>query len=182
MHDYYETLNVPRTATQEEIKKAYRDLAFKYHPDRNAGEAAAEERFKRISEAYAVLGDPAKKARYDLGGGTEDRRSPFEGNSPFGGQSPYGEESPFGRYTWTYYGPFGGSGRWNGSSRGEEPLTRREALESLLKNVLVFLAGLLLFRVSYVFGIFGILLCVTAIARGFLNSLKAISLLFKLRK
>ncbi len=182
MHDYYETLNVPRTATQEEIKKSYRDLAFRYHPDRNSGDASAEERFKRISEAYAVLGDPAKKSRYDLGGDAPDGRSPFGGQSPFGNASPFGEESPFGRYTWTYYGPFGGSGRWSGSPRGDEPMTRREAVEFLLKNLLVLLAGLFLFRVSYILGIFGVLLCVTAIARGFLNSLKAISLLFRLRK
>ncbi len=182
MHDYYETLGVPRTATQEEIKKSYRDLAFKYHPDRNSGDASAEERFKKISEAYAVLGDSDKKSRYDLGGDTSYGSSPFGNQSPFGGQSPFGEDSPFGRATWTYYGTFGGSGSGKGSSRGDEPMTRKEAAESLLKNVLLFIAGLFLFRVSYVFGIFGILLCVTAIARGFLNSLKAISLLFRLRK
>ncbi|MDL1971141.1 MAG: molecular chaperone DnaJ [Candidatus Desulfofervidaceae bacterium] len=63
--DYYEILGIPRTATQEEIKRAYRKLALKYHPDRNPGDKEAEERFKEIAEAYDVLRDPEKRAIYD---------------------------------------------------------------------------------------------------------------------
>ena len=63
--DYYEVLGVPRTATEDDIKKAYRKLARKYHPDVNPGDTTAEEKFKDIGEAYAVLSDPDKRQRYD---------------------------------------------------------------------------------------------------------------------
>lgn len=69
--DYYKILGVPRDATQEEIKKAYRKLAMKYHPDRNKGSKEAEEKFKEINEAYAVLSDPEKRKMYDLYGSAE---------------------------------------------------------------------------------------------------------------
>jgi molecular chaperone DnaJ len=65
MADYYQLLGVPRTADTEEIKKAYRQLALQYHPDRNQGSKEAEERFKEITQAYEVLRDPEKRAAYD---------------------------------------------------------------------------------------------------------------------
>lgn len=63
--DYYKILGIKKEATQDEVKKAYRKLAVKYHPDKNSGDKAAEERFKEISEAYEVLGDPEKRKQYD---------------------------------------------------------------------------------------------------------------------
>ncbi|GIK72530.1 MAG: molecular chaperone DnaJ [Chloroflexota bacterium] len=63
--DYYQTLGVPRNADEKEIKKAYRKLAQKYHPDKNPGDKTAEQRFKEINEAYTVLSDPDKRAKYD---------------------------------------------------------------------------------------------------------------------
>ena len=63
--DYYEILGVPREAADEEIKKAYRKIAFQNHPDRNPDDKAAEQRFKEATEAYEVLRDPQKRARYD---------------------------------------------------------------------------------------------------------------------
>ena len=68
--DYYQTLGVQRSSSQDEIRKAYRKLARKYHPDRNPGDKSAEEHFKDIQEAYAVLSDPEKRQQYDrLGSG-----------------------------------------------------------------------------------------------------------------
>src|SRR5580698_5154294 len=67
-HDYYETLAVPRTASEDEIRKAYRKLARKYHPDLNPGDKAAEDRFKNVQEAYDVLSDAKKKQMYDTVG------------------------------------------------------------------------------------------------------------------
>jgi curved DNA-binding protein len=71
--DYYQTLGIPRTAGEDEIRKAYRKLAKQYHPDRNRGQPRAEEKFKEINEAYEVLSDPQKRARYDrLGSAYQD--------------------------------------------------------------------------------------------------------------
>ena len=75
--DYYEILGIDKKASQEEIKKTFRKLARKYHPDLNPGDKTAERKFKEISEAYDVLGDEKKRADYDQSG-----RSPFEGGGP----------------------------------------------------------------------------------------------------
>ena len=63
--DYYKVLGVAKTSTAEEIKKAYRKLAMKYHPDKTKGDKVSEEKFKKISEAYAVLSDKEKRQQYD---------------------------------------------------------------------------------------------------------------------
>jgi molecular chaperone DnaJ len=83
--DYYKTLGVDKKATPEEIKKAYRKLARQYHPDRNPGDEAAEKRFKEISQAHDILGDPDKRKQYDSGTG------PFStGAGPGGGFGGFG--------------------------------------------------------------------------------------------
>ena len=73
--DYYNVLGVKKDASLEEIKKAYRKLAFKYHPDKNQGNKEAEEHFKDINEAYAVLSDPQKREQYNLMGSTKFHQS-----------------------------------------------------------------------------------------------------------
>jgi len=77
--DYYKILGINKTATQEEIKKAYRKLARKYHPDLNPGNKEAEEKFKEINEAYAVLSDPQKRKEYDSGGSFDFKGFDFGG-------------------------------------------------------------------------------------------------------
>ena len=102
--DYYETLGVPRTASDVDIKKAFRKLAREYHPDVAKNKKQAEEKFKEINEAYEVLGDPAKRKKYDeLGAnwksGGEFRPPPgwetFGGRRPQTGRGPRGEEYEF---------------------------------------------------------------------------------------
>jgi molecular chaperone DnaJ len=80
--DYYKTLGVDKKASPEEIKKAYRKLARKYHPDRNPDDKQAEERFKEVSQAHDVLGDPEKRKQYDSGSG------PFAGGATGGAGGP----------------------------------------------------------------------------------------------
>jgi molecular chaperone DnaJ len=84
--DYYEVLSVSRTASDGEIKTAYRKLAMQYHPDRNPNNPEAEAKFKECSEAYGVLSDPEKRAAYDRFGhaGVGGAGNPFAGGSPFG--------------------------------------------------------------------------------------------------
>src|SRR5262245_65387648 len=86
--DYYETLGVSKTASDDDIKKAYRGLARKYHPDRNPGDKQAEIRFKEIQDAYEVLSDSKKRSQYDQFGFAGPGGGGFEGFG--GGRGPGG--------------------------------------------------------------------------------------------
>jgi DnaJ-class molecular chaperone len=128
--DYYSTLGVAKTATDKEIKQAYRKLARKHHPDVNPGDKSAEAKFKDINEAYEVLGDPAKRKKYDelganwrmyeqasAGGGPQAGRSnvDFGGGQPFQGggfrtmteeemREMFGNADPFSDFFHTFFG------------------------------------------------------------------------------
>src|SRR5271157_3997826 len=89
--DYYKTLGIDKNAPQDEIKKAFRKLARKYHPDLNPGDKSSEEKFKEANEAYAVLSDPEKRAQYDSGGTTFEQFGGFEGGQTFDFSDVFGD-------------------------------------------------------------------------------------------
>ena len=114
--DFYEILNVSKNASKEDIKKAYRQQALKYHPDKNPGDDSAEEKFKEAAEAYEVLSDDDKRARYDRFGHAGMGGA---GGGGFGGQGMTIEDifSSFGDIFGDAFGGFGGFGGGRRSSR-----------------------------------------------------------------
>ncbi len=154
--DYYEILGVSRTASKDEIKKVYRKLALKYHPDKNPGNSEAEEHFKEVNEAYEVLSNDDKRRRYDqfghagvgtsassqggtYGAGASDFgdifsafNDMFSGGSRSAGGSPFGFEDVFG-------GGFGGGARRSRSSTGirgnDLKIRLKMSLEEIAKGV-----------------------------------------------
>lgn len=118
MTDYYEVLGVSRSADADEVKRAYRALALKYHPDRNPGDKSAEDKFKEINAAYATLSDTERRAHYDQFGNDQAGGDPFAGGNPFGGDlfdlfnSVFGGEG--------FAGGMGGSRARNRAQAGED--------------------------------------------------------------
>ena len=127
--DYYEVLGVSKDASADDIKKAYRKMAMKYHPDRNPGDKEAEEKFKEVGEAYEVLSDADKKARYDQYGfaGVDPNFGAGAGGYGGAGFGGFGDFSDLG----DIFGDFFGGGRSRGSQqnaprRGENVMSRLE--------------------------------------------------------
>lgn len=121
--DYYEVLGVAKTATPDELKKAYRKLAIKYHPDKNPGDKAAEEKFKEAAEAYDVLSDPDKRAKYDqFGHSMGPQGFPGGGGFSAGGMSM---EDIFSHFGDIFGGAFGGGADMGGFGRATGSRPRR---------------------------------------------------------
>ena len=132
--DYYEILGVSKDATPEEMKKAYRKLAIQYHPDRNPDSKEAEEKFKEAAEAYDVLSNPDKKARYDQFG-----HAGVDGQGGFGGGGMNMDDifSQFGDIFGSFFGGGGGfRGFGGGGSSGRRPVQRGSNLRIKVKLTL----------------------------------------------
>ncbi|MBQ0050442.1 MAG: J domain-containing protein [Treponema sp.] len=194
MEDLYAVLGVQKSATQDEIKSAYRKLAVKYHPDKNPGDKQAEEMFKKISAAYDVLGDETKRRQYDSYGSTsssygssgygynggyqqqwnsgawgQENQSDFEDafNQWFNYAKSNQQSSNYGsRNTYTFY-------------RKTEPQTVSQALSKLIQKLLITFAGLFFLRISWILLPFGPLLCLYAIVSGIAGSVSALGVLVK---
>ena len=114
--DFYDLLGVARDASPEDLKKAYRKLAMQHHPDRNAGDAAAEQKFKALSEAYDVLKDEQKRAAYDRYG-----HAAFENGGARAGAGDFGFASGFADIFDEMFGDFMGQRRNGGANnRGND--------------------------------------------------------------
>ena len=139
--DYYAVLGLEKGASDDEIKKAFRKLAIKYHPDKNQGNKEAEEKFKDINEAYQVLSDPEKKARYDQYGTADFDGSGF-GSGGFGGFD-FSDMGGFGDIFESFFGGGGGSSRRrNGPMKGADieytlNLTFEEAIFGVEKEITI---------------------------------------------
>ena len=123
--DYYEVLGVDKNVTPEQLKSAYRKLALKYHPDRNPGDKAAEEKFKEAAEAYDVLSNPEKRQKYDQYGHSMGPQG-FEGAGGFSAGG-FSMEDIFSQFGDIFGGGFGGFGGFGGAASGRHsrPAQRR---------------------------------------------------------
>ncbi len=134
--DYYEVLGVGKDASADEIKKAYRKLAVKYHPDKNPGDKEAEEKFKEAAEAYSILSDPDKKARYDQFGhaGVEGAGPDFSGG--FGNLNDILNEIFGSAFGGGFGGGFGGFGGFGGGQRQQQRVYRGRDIRVRVKLTL----------------------------------------------
>ena len=193
--DLYHVLGVPRTASADEIKKAYRKLALKYHPDQNPGNKVAEDKFKEINAAYSVLGDEQKRAQYDRYGSAD----------AYASSSSRGQSASTGTYTndpfWDWFTQQTTASsndtkytyRWSSSGnpfqqgddsfrsdnsffrrRNTGSVTRKEAFSMLIRNAVTFAAGVILVGPSMVFFPVGPVLSISAIISGLGGAIRSI--------
>lgn len=158
MEDLYKILGVNRSATQDEIKKAYHDLAMRYHPDFNPGDPEAEYLFKKISSAYAVLSDAAQRAEYD----GQMFRSRMEGydstwHNPY---ENYTADDFIGAFNYFFNSHRYQRNSWAHGFKPKEPKEKVpvEGWNAVFRGVLIFFAAVLLARITGRLGFMGILL------------------------
>ena len=190
MEDLYEVLGISRSASQSEIKSAYRKLAVKYHPDKNPGDKAAEEKFKKITAAYDVLSDETKRRQYDSYGSTGSYSSGSAHSS-----------NPYGTYGWNGQGTWQGqwqNGAWHAETqddfsdafnqwfnygkstqgqskntyyydfkRSSEPETKTENIFYILQKLAIMLIGAWSLKFSWILLPFGPIMSFAAIIHGF---------------
>jgi molecular chaperone DnaJ len=188
VEDLYSAIGVSKTASAEEIKKAYREAAFKYHPDRNPGDKSAEEKFKTINAAYTILGDETKRREYDRWGSTDSYTAYT--NASRGNTASPDEQSddPFRDWfenmqrqngteqrKYTQYGPFG----WSTDRPDEERKpAKEETLASLVKSILALCAGIFFFRFSWFILPIGPIISIGAMINGLNGIIRSIKRLF----
>lgn len=130
--DYYNILGVNREATLDDIKKAYRKLALKYHPDKTKGDAAAEIKFKQINEAYQILSDPAKRTQYDQFGTAESAGfNGWTGNANFTQGFDFSDANGFGDIFDIFFN--GSTGRRGGKRKSPDAIKRGQDIETNLQ-------------------------------------------------
>lgn len=194
MEDLYSTLGVSKTATQDEIKSAYRKLAMKYHPDRNHGDKAAEEKFKSITAAYDVLGDESKRRQYDSYGAydsysnTSSQAGYDNRGGWYTGQNQQDAWGYWGRETsdsfaeafeqWAKSAGTNGSRNYyyssNYNKKRTEPVKLSEASLHFVMYLMLTFFSISFLRWSIILLPFGPLLCIFAIYKGFTGMISSV--------
>ena len=195
MDDLYRVLGVSRTASEDDIKKAYRTQAFKYHPDRNQGDKAAEEKFKQINAAYEVLGDKTKRMQYDRYGTSSyaDAQTTYGNTNAYGGfsgqqgwRSDAQQEDAF--YQW-FNSAFQEAHRqseqrysqqWQDfyHRQDDRPAGLGQSLSSLIQHLLIFILGVVLLHYLFWFIPFGPIVGFAALIKGAKGTVRAFKGLF----
>ena len=185
MKNYYEVLGISKTASADEIKKAYRNLAFKYHPDRNSGDKVAEEKFKEINEAYDVLSDEKKRADYDSFGTSNSHYSGT--NNSYNRNNDFTNEETF----WNWFNgnttnSYGNNNTYrnyyyqstNSYNKKEDYVSKKSLFKILLYKILQVFVGLFLTNVLWIIP-FGFIICIGIIINGVIGAGKALKALLQ---
>ncbi len=167
MEDLYKILGVEKTATTDQLKKAYRKLAMQYHPDRNPDDKNAEEMFKKVNEAYSILSDDEKRRQYDLYGSSQNQANQYQGNSNQYNQAYtyYYQSNPFEDWfrenqnrDWTE--------QYERNTRNYRKATKGAGFSAIISGIAMVVVGIIFFRFSWILFPIGPILCIGAIFSG----------------